>query len=323
MALFDPIYNELLHTQIMEGLVQKIDVLNQSSNNTILMGSEAFMGDYRQESFFDRITDIIERRDITSDAATTDKRMATKEDVDVVIDFKSRVFETYENFRRTGRSMDTFTTLVANQFVEEFIKRHVNLSVGAAVAAAVNSSTMFHSALNTSTTDFTHLLKGQELFDDKYDEVAAYVMNVNAWFDLRRNITSNYKFDTVGGVQIAQGMTETMGKPVVVTNIPALSWDSDGMGDIKNRIVALRPGAIQITERDGRVTRVDEVTDQENIGVRWATDGSCRIGLLGYAWDIANGGSTPTDAVLQTGTNWDANMNASLSGISVVDAEQA
>ena len=321
MALFDPIYNELLHTQIMEGLVQKIDILNSSSNNTILMGTESFMGHYLQESFFDRVTDLIERRDITVDTATTDKRMSTKENVEVAIDFKSRVFESYENLLRTGRSLDTMTTLVASQFVEEFIKRHVNLAMGAAVNAAVTSTVMFNSALNTSTTDFTHLLKGQELFEDKYDEVAAYVMNVNAWFDLRRNIISNYKIDTVGGVQIATGMTETMGKPVIVSNIPALSWDS-GVGDIKNRIVSLRPGAIRLTERDGRVTRVHEVTDQENLGVRWATDGTVRVGLLGYEWDIANGGASPSDANLQLGTNWDANMDNALSGISVVDSEQ-
>jgi hypothetical protein len=287
------------------------------------MGTEGFMGHYLQESFFDRVTDLIERRDITVDTGTTDKRMSTKENVEVAIDFKSRVFESYENLLRTGRSLDTMTTLVARQFVEEFIKRHVNLAMGAAVNAAVTSATMYDASLTASTADFTHLLKGQELFADKYDEVAAYVVNVNAWFDIRRNIVSNYKFDTVGGVQIAQGMTETMGKPVIVSNIPSLSWDSDGMGDIKNRIVALRPGAIRLTERDGRVTRVHEVTDQENLGVRWATDGTVRVGLLGYEWDIANGGSSPTDANLQLGTNWDANMDASLSGISVVDAEQA
>lgn len=322
MALYDPVYNELFPLMLMEALVQKVDILNGSSNNTILMGTEAFMGNYKQSSFFGRYTDLIERRDITSDAATTDKRVSLKEDVDVVIDFKSRAFETYENLRRTGREIGAYIEMTTNQLAEEFVKRHVNLAMSAAVQAAVNAS-VFHSALNTTTTDFTHLLKGQELFDDKYDEVAAYVMNVNAWFDLRRNITSNYKFDTVGGVQIASGMTETMGKPVIVSNIPALSWDSDAMGNFKNRIVALKPGAIQITERDGRISRVDEVTDQENIGVRLATDGSCRMGLLGYSWDIANGGASPSDAALQLGTNWDANIDSTLSGIAVVDAERA
>lgn len=322
MSLYSPIYNEQLHTELVEQLVQNLDVLNSNSNNTILMGTEDFIGNYLQETFFGQVTDLVERRDITVDTATTDKRLSQKENVEVAIDFKTRLFESYENVLRTGRTMSDVTSIAAQQFTVQFIKRHVNLAIGAAVSAAVNTGTMFNSALNTSTCDFLHLLKGQELFDDRHDEVAAYVMNVNAWFDLRRNIISNYKIDAVGGVQIASGMTETMGKPVIVSNIPALSWDS-GAGDIKNRIVSLKRGAIMLTERAGRITTVQEVTDQENLGARWASDGTLRIGLSGYSWDIANGGASPTDAALQLGTNWDANTDLQLTGISVVDAEQS
>ena len=27
--------------------------------------------------------------------------------------------------------------------------------------------------------------------------------------------------------------------------------------------------------------------------------------MLGYSWDVANGGKSPTDAEIATGTNWD------------------
>jgi hypothetical protein len=133
---------------------------------------------------------------------------------------------------------------------------------------------------------------------------------------------ATYKIDNVAGMQIITGMTETMGKPVIVSNIPSLVYDS-GSGDLKNRVVALRPGAISMMERSGRLTRVDEVTDQENLGVRWAAEGSVKMGLMGYAWDTANGGASPTDAAIQTGTNWDAIVDNANTGISVVEAENA
>lgn len=322
MALLDPIYNEQFQTELLEQIVQKIDVINGMSNNTILMNSEDFMGDYKQSTFFGRIADLIERRDITSDAADTDKRMNKKEDVEVVIDFKTKVFETYENFKRAGQTIETFTSVVAEQWVQEFVKRHLNLGVSAAVQAAVNNSAMYDNSLTAQTASYEALLKGQELFDDKYDEVAAYVMNTNAFFDLRRDNLANYKIENVGGTQIVTGMTETMGKPVIVSNIPALTYDAGG-SDFKNRIMALRPGAINMTERSGRLTRVDEVTDLENLGVRWASEGSVRMGLLGYAWDIANGGRSPTDAAIETGTNWDAVVDNTLTGFSVVEVEKA
>jgi len=321
MALLSPVYNEQFQTELLEQIVQKIDVINGMSNNTILMGSEDFSGDYKQSTFFGRIANLIERRDITSDSSDTDKRMNKKEDVEVVVDFKTKVFETYENFRRNGQTIETFTSVVAEQWVQEFIKRHLNLGVSAAVQAAVNNSAMYDNSLTASKASYEALLKGQELFQDKYDEVGAYVMNTKAFFDLRRDNLANYKIDNVAGSQIVTGMTETMGLPVIVSNIPSLSYDAGG-GDIKNRILALRPGAISMTERTGRLTRVDEVTSLENLGVRWASEGSVRMGLLGYAWDIANGGRSPTDAAIETGTNWDAVVDNSLTGVAVVEVDQ-
>jgi len=47
------------------------------------------------------------------------------------------------------------------------------------------------------------------------------------------------------------------------------------------------------------------------------------MGILGYAWDISNGGRSPSDAAVATGTNWDKVVDNSLTGISVVEVEQA
>ena len=322
MALLNPVYNEEFQTRLLENLVQKIDVINASSNGTIIMSNEDFVGNFMKEAFFGRIANLIERRDITADTVAGDKRMNKKENVEVVIDYKSKVFETYENFKRSGQDIGTMTEVVANQFIEELIKRYLNLGVGAAVSAATNNTAMLDQSLTASTANYQHLLKAQELFNDNYDDVAAYVMNTNAYFDLRRDTLATYKIDNVAGMQIITGMTETMGKPVIVSNIPALSYDA-GSGDLKNRIVALRPSAVVLTERAGRLTRVDEVTDLENLGVRWAAEGSVRMGLRGYAWDVANGGQSPTDAAIATGTNWDVIVENENTGISVVEAERA
>ena len=168
MALLDPIYNEEFQTQLIEQLVQQVDVVNSASNGTILFNSEDFFGNYEKNAFFGRIANLIERRDITSDAQDTDKRVNKKENVEVVIDYKTKVFETYENFRRAGQDISVFTSVVAQQFIEELIKRHLNLGVGSAVSAALNNTGMSDNSLTASTLNYNHLLKAQELFEDKY-----------------------------------------------------------------------------------------------------------------------------------------------------------
>tara|TARA_R110000782_G_scaffold270483_1_gene371894 strand:- start:73774 stop:74736 length:963 start_codon:yes stop_codon:yes gene_type:complete len=318
MALLDPIYNEQLQTAMLEGLVQNIDVLNQSSAGTILLGTEDFYGNYMESTHYDRIADMIERRDITSDAATTDKRMSLIEDVEVVIDYKSKILETYENFRRRGKTMEEFVSVVGRQFAEEFVKRHLNLMVSGLVAAVDNNTAMVDVTLKAATASIDHLLKADELFGEKYGEVSAYLMNASAFHKLRKDQADNYKIDNVAGVLVATGMSFSLGKPVIVSNIPSLTYN-DGTNDL-NRILALTPSAINMNERSGRLTSMQEVTDQENLAMRIAIEGSVKCGIKGYAWDKANGGTTPSDAAIATGTNWDLITSNELSAAALVEA---
>jgi hypothetical protein len=43
----------------------------------------------------------------------------------------------------------------------------------------------------------------------------------------------------------------------------------------------------------------------KRIETTWQADYTFGVKLKGYAWDVANGGASPTDAELFTGTNWD------------------
>ncbi len=318
MALLTPIYNEQMQTAILEDLVQNIDLLNASSAGTILMSSEDFMGNYLQETFYDRIASLVERRDINSDAVVADKRLSLVEDVEVNIDFASKVFETRENMRRRGRTIEEMTDVAARQYAQDIVQRHVNLMIGALVNAVDGNTNMRSEALNTSSVGVSHLLKADELFGERYGDVAAYLMNAQSFHNLRADEANNFKIENVGGLVVAEGMSFSLGKPVIVTNAPALTFDDNNTQ--RNRIMALTPGAIQMTERAGRVSVIDEVTNQANLGVRWATEGTMRCGLKGYSWDITNGGSSPTDAALQTGTNWDLNVANELTGASLVEA---
>ena len=45
------------------------------------------------------------------------------------------------------------------------------------------------------------------------------------------------------------------------------------------------------------------------IATTWQADYSFGVKLKGYAWDIANGGSSPDDTALFTGSNWDIVMS--------------
>jgi hypothetical protein len=44
---------------------------------------------------------------------------------------------------------------------------------------------------------------------------------------------------------------------------------------------------------------------EENLARIWQGEYSFVLGIRGYAWDAANGGKSPNDTAVGTGTNWD------------------
>jgi hypothetical protein len=53
------------------------------------------------------------------------------------------------------------------------------------------------------------------------------------------------------------------------------------------------------------VQNVQTLNGDENIKRTIQSEWSYNLGIKGYAWDKTNGGKSPNDAALATGTNWD------------------
>lgn len=325
MALLTPVYQTEFYTAVIEELARNVDVFNAGSNGTLLLGSEDYMGDYIKEAAYDRIGSLITRRDITVNTAATDLAMALNEFVGVDVAHKvGPVFETYENFARRGRSIDEMGRIIGLQFASDFLARGLDLLVSAMVAAVDGVAALKSTADNASTTNYKHLLTGQRLFGDQFKEVGAYLMNSEAFFDLVEDGLDNYQVDTVAGAMIVNGaLPGALGKPIIVADVAALNYDSDAMGDLKNRVLALTTGAGRVMERAGRRLVIEEnVTGLENLGIRYQAETNTAIQLKGYAWDTS-AGRNPTDGAIATTANWNLVVDAKLSACSIVETEAA
>lgn len=317
MALLTPVYDEELQLAMMEALVQNIDVLNGSSNGAILMGTGSFFGNFQKDAFYDRIADLVVRRDIDSTAAAAAASMSLIEDVEVNLDYRVRAKESEENFKRRGRSVDEFIRMVGNQMAEDLVRRYLNLNVGALTAAVGANAAMTDSSLNAAKAGIDHLLKSDELYGERYGDIRAYLMNAASFHAIRKDEATNYQMDNVGGNLIVTGLTATMGKPVIVTNSPLLTFND---GSQRNRILALTEGAITMTERGDRAVFIDRDGSGENISTLVAVDGTIKCGLKGYAYDDATAGKSPTDAVYQTASSWTKIVADELTAASMVVA---
>lgn len=325
MALMSPQYQSEFYLGIIETLARNVDVFNAGSNGTLLIGSQDYMGDYIKESMYSRIPGLVGRRDVTVDTAVADLRMALQEHVGVDVAHRvGPVFETYENFERRGVTIDQMANAIGQQFASDFLARSIDLVVSAIVAATQGVPSLYDATQNTATTNYKHLTRAQRLFGDQFRNVGAYLMNSEAFFDLIDDGLDSYKIENVAGTQIVSGITQgALGKPIIVADVPALQFDA-GAGDLKNRVLALTDMAGSVIERGGSSRRIiiDEVTGQENLGLRYQAETNTALEVKGYAWDTA-AGINPTDAAVATTANWPVVSDPKNCAASIVETEAA
>ena len=92
------------------------------------------------------------------------------------------------------------------------------------------------------------------------------------------------------------------GEIAVITDVPALA--ETGTPN-KQKVLSVVSDGIIVENSSDIIANMDTTNGNERIETTWQSDYTFSVKLKGYAWDIANGGQTPADAALFTGTNWD------------------
>lgn len=303
MALLTPEYDSQFYAGWLEGLAQEVDVFNEKSNMTIMLGSESYMGSFFQEAGYDRVANLITRRDVTDDSVVTPSRMALAELVGVDLAQKiGPTFETDENFKRRGRSVEEMARVLGEQAAGDFLKRALDQIVSSLIGTVSIDSALQDTSDQNSTTNYKHLTKGMRLFGDKGRDIKAYLMSSNAFYDLVDDGLDNYVVDTVAGAQIVSGVSKgALGKPIIVTDVAGLTFNDSGTN--RERIFALNEGAASALQRGETTIVIDRTTGQENLGYTYQGEYNYLMKIKGYAWKTASG-INPTEAALATSANW-------------------
>ena len=71
------------------------------------------------------------------------------------------------------------------------------------------------------------------------------------------------------------------------------------------------------------VTNIETTNGQTRIETTFQADYSFGLAVKGYSWDETNGGASPSDAALGTGTNWDkvATSDKHTAGVMIIGQE--
>ena len=300
--------NPFIQSGITETLTQAAAGLFEASRGALLLQSAQKPGDFETMAFFQNIANLISRRDPTSLATATDRKLIQSEFSRVKINRKiGPVASTRDAFRKAGLQRNAMDLVVGQQAgvamqvdMLNTTLRSLRSALSADAAAYVDGG-----AATINTAGNNGLIDALAKRGDAAAGIVCWVMHSKVYFNLvKEQIAANIL--GVSGLVFAEASPLTMGRPVLVTDSPDLKiTDGIGAGVDAYYTMGLTQSAALMEETEGTEVVTQDVTGQENLIMRIQGEYAQNIGLKGYTWDKTNGGENPTDAALATGTNWD------------------
>lgn len=296
------VFNEYIMPATIETLGQMVQKFNGESNGAIRLTTEGFDGDFYQESFFAAIHSAqrrVDRYAAQGAASATDLSQLQKNGVKVAGGFGPIRFEPSQLTwlqKPTAEGIE----VASRNFAEALLKDQLNTAVASLVAAIENQgATTTVDVSATGACTYGTMNSAHALFGDNSSNIVASVMNGAQFHKLiSQNLTNGAQLFVAGNVQVV----DILGRPVIVTDAPALY--AAGTPN-KNKVLGLVDGAAVVYDGGDVISNIETSNGQTRIETTMQVDYSFGVALKGYSWDSVNGGKSPTDGELATGTNWD------------------
>lgn len=295
------VFNQYLMEATAETLGQQIDKFNAASNGAIVLTSMNFEGDFFERSFYSALHSAKRRVDryaangsVSSTALAQMKESAVK----VAGGFGPISFEPSEMTWIRKNEAEAIAVISA-QLSEAMMQDQLNSAVAALVAAISNQATATNDVSASAGISYSAMNTAHALFGDSSMALVAQVMNGMAYHKLiGQNLTNTPQLFQAQNVTVV----DILGKPVIVTDAPALYAAGT---PAKLKVLSLASGAATVMDGSDVVTNIETSNGNARIETTMQADYSFGLALKGYTWDTTNGGKSPTDAEITTGTNWD------------------
>lgn len=285
----------------IETLGQMVDKFNGASAGSIRLTTSGFSGDFLQESFFSSLQSAqrrVDRYAANGAASATDLTQLKMSSVKVAGGFGPVRFEPSQLTWLTKPTAEGIE-VISRSIADAIMRDQLNTAIAALVAAIQNQGTATNDVSATAGLSYAALNGAHAKFGDRSGEIVANVMNGAAYHKLiGQNLVNSTQLFQSQGVTVV----DILGKAVIVTDAPALYLAG---APNKQKALGLSVGAATVFDGGDMISNIDTKNGQLRIETTMQVDYTFGVNLKGYTWDEANGGKSPSDAALATGSNWD------------------
>ncbi len=295
------VFNEYVVLATIETVSQEIDKFNSASNGAIILSAEGFDGDFMQKSMFASLHSTQRRVDRYAENGTVAATALTQIEENIVKvagGFGPVIWEPAQ-LSWIQQNEALAIEAISKNLAEAIMQDQLNSGIAAAVAAIGNVVALTTDVSATTGLSQSGLNTSHSKFGDRSMSLIAQVMTGAAYHKLiGEALNNNDALFSASNVTVVN----ILNKAVIVTDAPALY--AAGTTNISN-VLSLTSGGIIISNAGGLISNIETSNNKDRIETTFQADYDFGVGVKGFAWDTVNGGKSPTDAELATGTNWD------------------
>ncbi|WP_332729204.1 major capsid protein [Pseudomonas sp. ESBL2] len=313
------VFNEYLKRTTIETLAQDVEKFNASSAGAIRLTTQGIDGDFLQESFWAGLHGAQRRVDrYAANGAQASTPLAQKQydSVKIAGGFGPILWEPSQ-LSWIQKNPEEALEVISRNLSEAIMADQLNTAISALAGAIGNQPSATNDVSATAGVTYVAINNAHALFGDASQRLVAQVMTGAMYHKLvGQNLANAERLFQFSGVQVV----DILGKAVIITDAPALY---EAGTPNKQKVLSLADGAAVVMDGSDLITNIETSNGKERIETTMQADYTFGLGLKGFTWDTANGGKSPTNAELSTGTNWDLVANsikASAGVITIGDA---
>ena len=291
------VFNEYIMPATIETLDQMVERFNAASAGAIRLTTDGFDGDFFQESFFAAIHSAqrrVDRYAANDPASPTDLTQLKHSSVKIAGGFGPI---RYEPSQMTWLQKPTAEGIevASRNFAEAMLQDQLNTAIAALCAAIGAQNTATNDVSASALVTYNAINDAHAKFGDHSGSLVAQVMSGSMFHKLiGQNLTNQARLFTAPNVNVV----DILGRPVIVTDAPALSATS------KDRVLSLVDGGAVVSDGGDVISNIETSNGKERIETTMQVDYTFGLALKGYSWNESIGGKSPDDTDLTTGSNW-------------------
>jgi len=290
------IYDKELQAGIEQSLNRNLDVWNSSTNGGLILTTESLKGQYEKKALIKAMTQAtIKNRDPKSVAQIVFDTLDEIEFIGVKVNRYSAIQKTADTFAKLAQDPNTSFSTAVGYLTGDLIANDMIETAVSALMGATQVEATHVLGDGTAEMTFNDINSAQFVYGDQFKNVACIFMH-SSTAKAFTDINIGEKMDNVGGVTIQHGTIASLGLPIVISDVEALSMAA-GKG-----VLFLTTGAVTLTNSETPRVYTDFDPTTENTMLRVKREWALNVGVKGFSY--TKGTPSPDNTVLADKASW-------------------